>query len=71
MKTVWTVTNYVQSAMPLTDKVTEVMSVTFVIVDENPPSDELILALLNSHTRNLTPVMSEVHKSSVPDELFK
>lgn len=70
MKTVWNVVTYVESDMPLTDKVMPVMSLTFVVVSEEPPSDELVLALVNSHTRNCKPLMSEVHRSSVPNELF-
>lgn len=70
MKTVWTVCTYVSSELPLTEKVVNVMSITFVIRAEEPPSEEAILALVNLHIRNCEPLMSEVSRNEVPDGLF-
>lgn len=70
MKTVWTCTTYVSSALPLTEKVKDVMSFTFLVVSEEKPSEELIMALVNSHTRNCEPLMTEVTRAKFPQELL-
>jgi len=70
MKVVWNVTTYIRSEMPLTDKVPSVMSITFVVIDDNPPTDELIIALVSAHTRNCEPLMSEVHRSEIPADFL-
>jgi len=70
MKVIWNVITYFRSELPLTDKVPSVMSITFVVIDDNPPSDELIIALVNSHTRNCEVLMSEVHRAEIPANLL-
>jgi len=70
MKVIWNVITYFRSELPLTEKVPSVMSITFVVLDDNPPSDELIIALVNSHTRNCEVLMSEVHRAEIPADFL-
>jgi len=70
MMVIWNVITYFRSELPLTEKVTSVMSITFVVIDDNPPSDALIIALVNSHVRNCEVLMSEVRRAEIPSDFL-
>lgn len=66
----WTVTTFVRSELPLTRKVASVQSFTFIVLDEDPPSPDLIEAFVASHTRNATPVFTEVSPFEADADVF-
>jgi len=70
MKTGWTVEVYLSSELPLTDKVPSVIRLSFLVVSDDKPSEDLIAALTSSHTRNCTLLMAEVSQIQIPNELL-
>lgn len=70
MKYAWTISTYVRSQMPLTDKVAPAMQFTSVVFGLEKPKAETIEALVASHTRNVDILFSEVEFTPLPDELF-
>lgn len=70
MKPAWTVTTYVRSELPLTNKVASVMSLTFVVMGCEEPKKETVEALACSHVRNVELIFSEVDFTPIPDDLL-
>jgi len=62
MRTAWMCRTYLRSEMPLTDKVPPVFSLTLMVVQDAPPDEELVYALVSAHVRNVEPILSEVTK---------
>jgi len=59
MKPAWTVRTYMRSTLPLTEKVAPVVEFTFVVWGDTPPTEEVVLAFVTTHTRNVELLFSE------------
>jgi len=70
MKPAWTVVAYVRSLMGTKTGVASVMSLTIVIFGVKPPTNELVEAAVNCHTRNCELIISEVEYTPFDDDFF-
>lgn len=66
----WTVTMFVRSEMPLTEKVGELQSYTYIVFQEEMPLPDVIAAFVSSHLRNSTPVYTEVASFTADETIF-
>jgi len=70
MSTGWDCLTYMLSDLPLTCRVTSVFTVRVIIVQDEQPSAQMIEDLVVAHTCNSVPLMTEVSRIDVPDELL-
>lgn len=66
----WTVTTFVRSELPLTEKVASVQSYTFIVLRDEPPSPDVVEAFVHSHLRNFTPVYTEISSFTADEDIF-